>query len=75
MKKVILIIIFTFLLTSCGKDSEIKFGKVTADTKAVFSPGLHISQTRGFYRFRPCTGLEVNFEGTSNSKNGIPVSF
>ncbi len=56
-------------------DSEIKFGKVTADTKAVFSPGLHISQTRGFYRFRPCTGLEVNFEGTSNSKNGIPVSF
>ena len=56
-------------------DSEIKFGKTAADTKAVFSPGLHISQTRGFYRFRPCYGIESNLNDKDNLQNGIPVSF
>ena len=44
MKKVILIMIFTFLLTSCGKDSEIKFGKadMESDTESVPESSLEV---------------------------------
>ena len=38
MKKVILIIIFTFLLTSCGKDSEIKFWKADMESDTESNP-------------------------------------
>lgn len=42
---------------------------------AVFQAGLHISQTRGFYRFRPCYAIEAGFSSGKNTiKAGIPVS-
>lgn len=42
---------------------------------AVFQTGLHISQTRGFYRFRPCYAIEAGFSSGKNSTvTGIPVS-
>lgn len=51
-------------------------GKYREKSPAVFQTGLHISQTRGFYRFRPCYAIEAGFSsGKTSPEAGIPVSF
>ncbi|MEL3913690.1 hypothetical protein [Treponema pedis] len=44
-----------------------------AKSSSVFQTGLHVSHTRGFYRFRPCYAIEAGFSSAKISE-GIPVS-
>ncbi len=41
---------------------------------AIFQFGIHVSQTRGFYRLRPCYAVEVGFSADKSINGDIPFS-
>ncbi|UTC62966.1 hypothetical protein E4O00_10110 [Treponema sp. OMZ 788] len=54
---------FEYRAYALGEIGVFSIEKGLYDTGATF--GLHVSGTRGFYRFRPCFGAEITFDSRS----------